>query len=89
MVGSDVTLAALQIVRASWQWSPHDADDPAERRSLGTWKAELHERCVAIVAASVEAARAELATAPIHERGVWVSRVRKLGELEVYASMVG
>jgi hypothetical protein len=50
---------------------------------------QLHERCVAIVAASVEAARAELATAPIHERGVWVSRVRKLGELEVYASMVG
>ena len=50
---------------------------------------QLHERCVAIVAASVAAARAELATAPIHERTVWVSRVRKLEELEVYASMVG
>jgi len=50
---------------------------------------QLHERCVAVVAASVAAARAELATAPIHERAVWVSRVRKLEELEVYASMVG
>jgi hypothetical protein len=50
---------------------------------------QLHARCLAIVAASVAAARAELVTAPVRERGVWMSRLRKLEELEVYASMVG
>ena len=50
---------------------------------------QLHQRCVAIVAASVVAARAELAAAPIHERAVWMARVRKLEDLEVYVGMVG
>ncbi len=50
---------------------------------------QLHASCLAIVAASVAAARDELVTAPIYERAVRMSRLRKLEELEVYASMVG
>jgi hypothetical protein len=45
-----------------------------------------HARCLGIIAASVAAARVAVATAPIAERGVWLSRVRKLEELEAWAS---
>jgi hypothetical protein len=46
---ADVTIAALRLIAACWQWSPPDAEAPAERKSLGTWKAELHERCVELL----------------------------------------
>lgn len=45
-----------------------------------------HSRCLGIIAASVTAARLAVATAPAAERGVWMSRVRKLEELEAWAS---
>jgi hypothetical protein len=45
----------------------------------------LHADCVAILSASVTAARAELVTAPWRERAVRVARLRKLEELESYA----
>lgn len=43
---SDVTLAAIKFVSACWEWSPPDVAEPAKRRTLGTWKAELHSQCV-------------------------------------------
>jgi hypothetical protein len=43
---ADVTLAAIQFVRACWEWSPPDVEEPAKRRALGTWKADLHNQCV-------------------------------------------
>lgn len=43
-----------------------------------------HARCCEIISASVVAARAALQAAPPHEVGVWVSRVRKLEELEAW-----
>ena len=60
-------------------------------QAQSAWRSprDLCRRGVAIVAASVVAARGELVTAPVHERAVWMSRLRKLEELEVYASMVG
>jgi hypothetical protein len=42
----EVARAAFAMVRASWEWSPPDELSPAERKRLGTWKAELHARCV-------------------------------------------
>ncbi len=45
-----------------------------------------HARCLGIIAASVAAARTAVATAPMAERGVWISRVRKLEELEAWVS---
>jgi hypothetical protein len=45
-----------------------------------------HVRCLGIIAASVDAARTAVAVAPMAERGVWVSRLRKLEELEAWAS---
>ena len=50
---------------------------------------QLHTRCLAIVAASVAAARAELGSAPARERWVRMARLRKLEELEVYAAALG
>jgi hypothetical protein len=45
-----------------------------------------HVRCLEIIAASVAAARVAAATSPARERAVWVSRLRKLEELETWAS---
>jgi hypothetical protein len=45
-----------------------------------------HARCVGLISASVAAARVALVTAPARERAVWVSRIRKLEELEAWAS---
>ena len=50
---------------------------------------QLHACCVAILSASVAAARAELMAAPAGERTVRVARVRKLEELVMYAGAVG
>jgi hypothetical protein len=49
----------------------------------------LHVRCRVILAASVAAARTELALAPAAERWVRVRRLEKLEELEAYASALG
>jgi len=49
----------------------------------------LHARCLAILSASVVAARAELDHAPLTERVVWLARLRKLEELAVYAGTLG
>jgi hypothetical protein len=49
----------------------------------------LHARCLAVLRASVAAARTELARAPARERAVWMARLRKLEELEVYAGALG
>jgi hypothetical protein len=48
-----------------------------------------HVRCRQIIAASVAAARVELASAPAAERGVRVARLRKLEQLEEYARAFG
>jgi hypothetical protein len=45
-----------------------------------------HARCLAIISASVSAARVAAASAPASERWVWMSRLRKLEELEAWAS---
>ena len=50
---------------------------------------QLHGRCLAIISASVIAARAELPLAPFGERAVRVTRLRKLEELETYAGALG
>jgi hypothetical protein len=49
----------------------------------------LHARCCVILAAAVAAARAELASAPPRELPVRAARLRKLEDLEVYASALG
>jgi hypothetical protein len=50
---------------------------------------QLHARCLVILSASVAAAHAELAGAPLRERAVRVARLRKLEELETYATALG
>jgi hypothetical protein len=49
----------------------------------------LHARCRVLLAASVSVARDELAGAPASERAVRLARLRKLEELEDYASALG
>ena len=49
----------------------------------------VHARCRLILAASVAAARDELVTAPARERLVRLARLRKLEELQEYASALG
>jgi len=49
----------------------------------------LHDRCRVILAASVAAARADIVGAPLRELPVRVARLRKLEELETYASALG
>jgi hypothetical protein len=48
-----------------------------------------HARCRVLIAASVQAARIELGTAPAAERPVRVARLRKLEQLEEYADALG
>ncbi len=43
-----------------------------------------HARCCEIISDSVRAARAALIAAPPHEVPVWISRVRKLEEVEAW-----
>jgi hypothetical protein len=45
-----------------------------------------HARCLSIISASVSVARVAAATAPAADRWVWMSRLRKLEELEAWAS---
>ncbi len=49
----------------------------------------VHARCWMLIAASVDAARTELAGAPVRERAVRVARLRKLEQLEEYVSALG
>ena len=49
----------------------------------------VHVRCRVLIAASVAAARAELAGAPAREQPVRIARLRKLEQLHEYASAVG
>jgi len=49
----------------------------------------LHAACRSIIAASVEAARIELARASSRERDLRRSRLRKLEELDAYAAALG
>jgi len=49
----------------------------------------VHARCRVLIAASIEAARIELGTAPASERPVRVARLRKLEQLEEYADALG
>jgi len=49
----------------------------------------LHARCRVLIAASVDAARIELAAALATERPVRVARLRKLEQLEQYADALG
>jgi hypothetical protein len=49
----------------------------------------VHARCRMLIAASVDAARTELAGAPVPERAVRVARLRKLEQLEEYVSALG
>ena len=49
----------------------------------------VHARCRVLIAASIEAARIELGTAAPAERPVRVARLRKLEQLEEYASALG
>ena len=49
----------------------------------------VHVRCCMVIAASVVAARDELARAPARERAVRVARLRKLEQLEQYVDALG
>ena len=49
----------------------------------------LHRICRGIIAETVCAARAELASAPVGERQIRLARLRKLEELEAYATAIG
>jgi len=60
----------------------------ARARRVRTMRA-VHATCRRIIADSVGAARAELATAPRDEWGIRVARLRKLEELEAYAAALG
>ena len=48
-----------------------------------------HARCRVLIAASVATARVELASAPAYERPVRLARLRKLEQLDEYASVLG
>ena len=48
-----------------------------------------HARCRVLIAASIEVARIELGTAPASEQRVRIARLRKLEQLEEYASALG
>lgn len=41
-----IQLAALKVIGACCSWNPEEADRPAQRKALSTWKAELVERCL-------------------------------------------
>ena len=62
---SEVAQTALQILRDCWEWSPPDVNAPAQRKALGTWKAELHERCVALLGSRDEEIRAAAGVAVV------------------------
>jgi hypothetical protein len=62
---SDVTLAAVQFARACWEWSPPEVVEPAKKRTLGTWKAELHNRCVELMRSREERVRAAAGVAVV------------------------
>jgi hypothetical protein len=49
----------------------------------------VHARCRMLIAASVVAARAELAGAPAPEQPVRIARLRKLEQLHEYVSALG
>ncbi len=55
---SDISVSALQFVRACWEWAPPDVSQPVQRKSLGTWKAELHARCVELLRSREDRVRA-------------------------------
>ncbi len=48
-----------------------------------------HVRCRALIAASVASERLELVIAPVGERPVRLARLRKLEQLDEYASALG
>ncbi len=65
-VGSaDVSLHALQMVRASWLWSPPEVTAATERKSLGTWKADLHKCCAELLASGDDEIRAAAGVAVV------------------------
>jgi len=49
----------------------------------------VHAGCRALIASSISAAREELLRAPVRERTVRIARLRKLEQLEIYASALG
>jgi len=49
----------------------------------------VHARCRMLIAASIDAARAELVGAPPAERTLRFARLRKLEQLGEYASALG
>jgi HEAT repeats len=55
---TEVNLAGLQLIQACWDWAPPDVKDMGQRKALGTWKAELHSRCVELMRNSNESVRA-------------------------------
>ncbi len=61
----DVQLRALEIVRACWEWAPPNIDSPAMRKTLGSWKAELHVRCVELTRSSDAQVRAAAGVAVV------------------------
>ncbi|MBI3465472.1 MAG: HEAT repeat domain-containing protein, partial [Planctomycetes bacterium] len=62
---SEVTQTALQILRDCWVWSPPDVEAPAQRKALGTWKSELHERCVELLGSRDQQIRAAAGVAVV------------------------
>ena len=49
----------------------------------------VHARCRMLIAASITVARVELMGAPAPERPVRIARLRKLEQLDEYASALG
>jgi HEAT repeat protein len=54
---TDVNIAGMQMIRACWDWAPPDVKE-IHRKSLGTWKAELHSRCIELIRSPNEKVRA-------------------------------
>jgi HEAT repeat protein len=46
---TDVNLTGMQMIRACWEWAPPELKGTGHRKALGTWKAELHSRCVELL----------------------------------------
>jgi len=62
---TDVTLSAIQFARACWEWAPPDVVEPAKRKTMGTWKAELHNRCMELTRSREERVRAAAGVAVV------------------------
>ena len=67
---SDVVKSSLHFIRACWEWAPPDVKESGQKKALGTWKAELHAKCVELMKSKEEsirgAAGVDVVTVPLY-----------------------